>query len=262
MGNFNRDGGGRNKFSNRSGSRDFSGGRRGGFGGSGRRERPEMHRTTCDDCGNRCEVPFRPTGDKPVYCSDCFSGGGDSRSNSRGGGRNFGRDRGRDFSRDRQMHKAVCADCGDNCEVPFRPTGDKPVLCSSCFGGNSPRGGSSSNRSEQSPKGPLYGSEKNDEIIAKLDKILKLLQRTNPVKEITVMKADSKKKKKEAGSMEYTADTPKDKATDKISEAGKKVKKPKKAPAKKKTATKKPATKKKATKKKAPAKKKAATKKK
>ena len=32
----------------------------------------EMHSVTCDKCGQRCEVPFRPTGGKPVYCSDCF----------------------------------------------------------------------------------------------------------------------------------------------------------------------------------------------
>ena len=38
---------------------------------SGRSERT-MHEVTCAKCGRRCEVPFRPTGDKPVYCSDCF----------------------------------------------------------------------------------------------------------------------------------------------------------------------------------------------
>lgn len=37
-------------------------------------------------------------------------------------------------SRDmRPMHKAVCADCGKNCEVPFRPSGDRPVYCKNCF---------------------------------------------------------------------------------------------------------------------------------
>jgi CxxC-x17-CxxC domain-containing protein len=33
----------------------------------------------------------------------------------------------------RPMHKAVCADCGKNCEVPFKPSGDRPVYCKSCF---------------------------------------------------------------------------------------------------------------------------------
>ena len=33
----------------------------------------------------------------------------------------------------RPMHKAVCADCGKNCEVPFKPSGDRPVYCKNCF---------------------------------------------------------------------------------------------------------------------------------
>lgn len=33
----------------------------------------------------------------------------------------------------RQMHPAVCAGCGQNTEVPFEPTGSRPVYCNSCF---------------------------------------------------------------------------------------------------------------------------------
>ncbi|MFA5338245.1 MAG: CxxC-x17-CxxC domain-containing protein [Candidatus Omnitrophota bacterium] len=36
------------------------------------RERP-MFKTVCADCRKQCEVPFRPSGDRPVYCQDCFS---------------------------------------------------------------------------------------------------------------------------------------------------------------------------------------------
>ncbi|MCG2717972.1 MAG: DNA-directed RNA polymerase [Nanoarchaeota archaeon] len=44
--------------------------RRGSFRGN---EGPrEMHKTVCADCGNECEVPFKPSGDKPVYCKECF----------------------------------------------------------------------------------------------------------------------------------------------------------------------------------------------
>ena len=32
----------------------------------------EMHTVICTKCGKRCEVPFRPTEGKPVYCIDCF----------------------------------------------------------------------------------------------------------------------------------------------------------------------------------------------
>ena len=34
---------------------------------------------------------------------------------------------------DRKMYKAVCADCGKECDVPFKPTGDRPVYCRECF---------------------------------------------------------------------------------------------------------------------------------
>lgn len=32
----------------------------------------EMHKATCGDCGNECEVPFNPTKGKPVYCKECY----------------------------------------------------------------------------------------------------------------------------------------------------------------------------------------------
>mgnify|MGYP001574023694 CR=1 FL=1 len=35
----------------------------------------EMHTATCDRCGARCEVPFRPSGSKPIYCNNCFRKG-------------------------------------------------------------------------------------------------------------------------------------------------------------------------------------------
>jgi CxxC-x17-CxxC domain-containing protein len=48
--------------------------RGGGFSGGGYSSGPrEMFSATCSGCGREAQVPFRPTGDKPVYCSDCFS---------------------------------------------------------------------------------------------------------------------------------------------------------------------------------------------
>lgn len=32
----------------------------------------EMHKITCSECGKEAEVPFKPRGDSPVYCRDCF----------------------------------------------------------------------------------------------------------------------------------------------------------------------------------------------
>ena len=35
--------------------------------------------------------------------------------------------------RERVMHKTICADCKKECEVPFRPSGDRPIYCQGCF---------------------------------------------------------------------------------------------------------------------------------
>ena len=32
----------------------------------------EMHKAVCSECKQECEVPFKPTEGKPVYCRDCF----------------------------------------------------------------------------------------------------------------------------------------------------------------------------------------------
>ncbi len=47
-----------------------AGGGGGGAQGGGARE---FHEAVCADCGGVARVPFKPRGDKPVYCSDCFS---------------------------------------------------------------------------------------------------------------------------------------------------------------------------------------------
>ncbi len=33
----------------------------------------------------------------------------------------------------REMHAAVCAECGGEALVPFVPRNDKPIYCSACF---------------------------------------------------------------------------------------------------------------------------------
>lgn len=32
----------------------------------------EMFTVTCADCGAETQVPFNPTGDRPVYCRECY----------------------------------------------------------------------------------------------------------------------------------------------------------------------------------------------
>ena len=65
-----------------------SGGYSSGGGGYGRQER-QMYSATCSSCGNEARVPFQPRGDKPVYCSDCFSQSRGS-SGGYGGGGGYG----------------------------------------------------------------------------------------------------------------------------------------------------------------------------
>jgi len=43
---------------------------------------------------------------------------------------------------DRKMFKAVCSECGQECEIPFEPTEGRPIKCRECFRKNKPhRGG-------------------------------------------------------------------------------------------------------------------------
>jgi len=148
MGNFQ----GNNKFGGRE--------NRGGF--SGRNPgRPSMHRAVCDECGKECEVPFKPTGDKPIYCNDCFKNKKNDSSRRPGGGG------------DKKMYKAICDKCGKECEVPFNPTGDKPIYCNQCFG---------------KVGRPQQAGGQFEIINSKLDKILEALSPSVTVK-------DSKKKK-------------------------------------------------------------------
>jgi len=50
---------------------------RGGYSGRGpsrdRREPVVKTKVICSSCGTECEVPFKPTSSKPVYCDDCFA---------------------------------------------------------------------------------------------------------------------------------------------------------------------------------------------
>ena len=62
----------------------------------------------------------------------------DHRGSTRKGGKTFGSrtpwKRGADRDQDRPaLHDAICGKCGSACQVPFRPTGSRPVLCLNCF---------------------------------------------------------------------------------------------------------------------------------
>ena len=174
------------------------GGRNGG-GFSGRNSgRPSMHKAVCDECGKDCEVPFKPTGEKPIFCNDCFR---NKRNDSprRSSGDDF---RSRNFN-DKKMHKAVCNKCGKDCEVPFKPTSGKPIYCSECFDkGN--------NRQDKSIS-PDQSNKQFDIINAKLDQIIKKLnpaklkevkEKKEPTKKVKISKPKKVVKAKAAASKE------------------------------------------------------------
>jgi len=170
---FRREGHGKRQFGNRD------------------RERPQMHEATCSDCGKRCEVPFKPTGDKPVYCSQCFSSHRGSSISGSSERRGYERPR----FQDKRMFDAICDKCGKRFELPFRPTGDKPVYCNECFD----RGGSSLNRNND--KAVNQYKEQFDMLNAKLDRIIKALTPVVSVKEenkkVIVKKKEGVVEKKE-----------------------------------------------------------------
>ena len=33
----------------------------------------ELFTTTCANCGKEAKVPFQPSNDRPVYCSECYA---------------------------------------------------------------------------------------------------------------------------------------------------------------------------------------------
>ena len=193
----------------------------------GDRERPQMHEAICADCGKKCEVPFKPTGDKPVYCSECFSNHRESPVSNRSERRDHERPR----FQDKRMFDAVCDKCGKRFELPFRPTGDKPVYCNECFG----RGGSSLEKNNSKPVDQY--KEQFNMLNAKLDRIIKALTPVVPVKEekkevttekkkAVVKKKEVKKAKKEVIVEKKKAVVKKKKEVIKKNEKAKKSKKP------------------------------------
>lgn len=142
-----------------------------------------MHQATCSECGQSCEIPFRPTGDRPVFCSKCFDkqgGGGDRQRKI------FSDRKDRSRSDDGQMHSAVCAKCGKTCQVPFRPTAGKPVYCDDCFKGE---GGKN--------KGSGEILDQIKQLNVKIDKLIKTLSPETSVEKPKALIEKTEKPKKE-----------------------------------------------------------------
>ncbi|EFH87334.1 zinc-ribbon domain containing protein [Ktedonobacter racemifer] len=84
----------------------------------------------CRDCGNDFlftageQEFYQQKGlmNQPSRCRPCR----EARRNSVGS-------TGRSERAPREMHPVICAECGAETQVPFLPTKDRPVYCSSCF---------------------------------------------------------------------------------------------------------------------------------
>ncbi|MDA8096769.1 MAG: zinc-binding protein [Desulforudis sp.] len=61
----------------------------------------------------------------PARCPECRAAKRASRRTNGGG-----------YGAPRQMYTVVCASCGVETEVPFEPTGSRPVYCRDCFQAN------------------------------------------------------------------------------------------------------------------------------
>lgn len=86
----------------------------------------EDKKLVCEDCGQEFvfsgeEQEFYAMRgfQEPKRCKPCRA-----RRKEQRGGRGFGQ---------KQMYPAVCADCGQETEVPFKPREDRPVYCRDCY---------------------------------------------------------------------------------------------------------------------------------
>jgi CxxC-x17-CxxC domain-containing protein len=85
----------------------------------------------CKDCGQEFtftagEQEFyaqKGFENQPTRCKNCRSRKKTDRSDGPGSSRT-----------QRELFTVVCDDCGQEAQVPFRPSQDRPVYCRDCFG--------------------------------------------------------------------------------------------------------------------------------
>jgi CxxC-x17-CxxC domain-containing protein len=85
----------------------------------------------CSDCGTTFifsvedQEFFQSKGytNEPKRCPSCRQ----ARKMNRQGNSSYG------YAPRRQMFPVVCAECGQDTQVPFEPRGDRPVYCSDCY---------------------------------------------------------------------------------------------------------------------------------
>lgn len=173
-------------------------------GSAGRSDDRPMFKAVCSECGDPCEVPFKPLPGRAIFCRNCFKKDGEEeqRGPARSDARRFPSD-------EKRMYSAVCATCSNACEVPFRPTGLKPIYCRACM-----TGGGATDKRTSSPCS-CQCTDQIKAISTKLDAILKVLapaSAATPTKavELTVAKEPTivKKEEKKAPAKKVVAKKP------------------------------------------------------
>ena len=93
-------------------------------GGSGSDRQMVSGNWSCSKCGDAItELPFEPSGDRPIFCRNCYK----SNRPSGGGGGSRG---------DRQMVEGdwKCSQCGTEIkQLPFKPNEGQDVSCRECY---------------------------------------------------------------------------------------------------------------------------------
>ena len=76
----------------------------------------------CAGCGaEMTELPFEPSGDRPIYCKACWM---------------KNREQGKNDFKPRKMFQGdwKCSECGaEITELPFEPASDQALLCKACW---------------------------------------------------------------------------------------------------------------------------------
>jgi CxxC-x17-CxxC domain-containing protein len=157
--------------------------------------RSQLYSATCVECGNECEVPFKPMGNRPVFCRACFKDQGEGRGTD-----------------DKLMYPAECDQCGKDCKVPFKPAFGRPVFCHRCMAeqnGETPERPERMNRERMERPAPFSSApvagispEQFKILNDKLDQILEILEMATveadefEEEELPPVKAKPKSKKK------------------------------------------------------------------
>ena len=73
----------------------------------------------------------------------------------------FGRGNQDNNYRERSFTKVICSDCKAECEVPFKPSGDRPGYCKECFAKHKEGDGSFKAKFEHNPRDRDFAKDRN-----------------------------------------------------------------------------------------------------